>query len=113
MIFDQTKAEGADKVCLIGAMMRIVEEEPFDFDMGLLNLVENVAVQATMVVSLHHNEGDGWDGVLWMERLSEYEPGSLAWRLVEKMRQDGESGLYTSAVENTLEWMRENGIPVK
>lgn len=114
MIFDQTKAESADKAVLIGAMSAVINNnDHVPFDVHLWSLVEKASDQALMTLAAHHNEGERWDGLLWIERLEVAHSGSLAHRLVELLRQTGSNALHSNACLVTLTWMKDYAIPLK
>lgn len=113
MIFDQTKAESADKAVLIGAMSAATRGHNNPFEYRLWSVIEKAADQALMTIAAHHEEGDHWDGVIWFDRLSSPNSPSLAYQLVGLLQSSGDQSLHTNVCLVTLNWMATKRIPLK
>lgn len=87
MILDDNRSTDPEDVAVLFAAILqygYANEERLDQSIqsiGYANLMSHATRAATAIAADHDDEGDSWDGCIWLERLSEHESGSLAERL--------------------------------
>lgn len=71
----------ADKVMLTAAMFKVLNDDLVEMSPGDWGYIEDTAEMATRLLPGYCDEGDDWDGVVWLEMLESSAEGSLAHEL--------------------------------
>ena len=81
-------------------------DSPFDVSIarvGYADMLERCRLAAMIIATLHVDEGDDWDGVVWFELLEAFDEDSLGARLLHKL---DESDLDEDGVRAvTINWL--------
>lgn len=119
MIENQNKVDDADRVYLIGAMCLANERENAvpGGEIARVGVIEvgrffGAAQSAlTYVECLHRQHEDDWDGVVWLEHLSDASAGSLADRLVALVVEEDERTPTSDQVRAVvIGWLSDSGL---
>lgn len=80
---------------------------------GFMRVLDRCRKAADLLAMLHVDEGDEWDGVVWLELLESFEDDSLAAQLLlideDELCEDDEVDDQIRAI--VMDWLQENDQP--
>jgi hypothetical protein len=101
-----TNLDRADVVCLILAMSRTVAPDGDNFISADYVRVYSVAHDAALALHAYTvDEGDDWDGTVWIEELESHGADSLAYRLARDCVRD-----ELGALPVVAKWLNEQKL---